>query len=241
MSPIRTLTNVTAIAVLVCESFDGGGGTFEVPCPAGSPYTHCAENHNDGLANHILLGILEVTPDNSPLGHYGGCASGAGFQPKAKLLAEAGTPLRGVDNIVVIDCHAADGAGGTTLAACPAKPNPYFRCLRNHNDGLGNSVWVGIVESYGAGDPYSVYGGCYTDTSSRTKASLVTEAGKSLAEVVAIHIAGCGPSFGAPREVPQVVPCDARIGFPGTYDYCLATNSDGKGNALTLGVITNKH
>src|SRR5437879_994254 len=82
----RTLANVTALDVLVCGPFDGGGGLFEVACPAGSPYGHCAEVHNDGLANHVLLGILEVTADNDPLGQYGGCTSGAGFRAKKELL-----------------------------------------------------------------------------------------------------------------------------------------------------------
>jgi hypothetical protein len=237
----RTLTNVTAIDVLVCRPFDGPGGDREVPCPAGSPYAHCAEVDNDGLANHILLGILEVTPDNDPLGQYGGCAAGAGFRAKTELLKEAGSPLRDIDNIVVIECHAPDGAGGTTFVPCPTARNPYAACLQNHNDGIGNSVKVGVVKSYSAGDPYSLYGGCYTDTDYRSKASLVTEAGKSLDEVVAIHIGGCAPSFGAPQEVPQVVPCNPNMNFPGTYNYCLHTGSDGKGNAITIGVITNPH
>ena len=75
-----TLAHVTAIDVLVCREFDGPGGGHEVPCPTGSPYTHCVEVDNDGLANHVLLGILDVTPDNDPLGQYGGCAPGAGFR-----------------------------------------------------------------------------------------------------------------------------------------------------------------
>lgn len=237
----RTMANVTAIDVLVCGGYDGGGGGHEVACPSGSPYTHCAEVHNDGLANHVLLGILEVTPDNNPLGDYGGCASSAGSRVKTKLLKEAGTPLRDVDNIVVIDCHAADGAGGTAIVPCPAGPNPYSFCLQNHDDGLGNSILVGIVTSYGAHDPNSLYGDCYIDTGFRSKASLVREAGKSLGEVVGIQVFVCGPSFGAPRQVPQVVPCSSFTQSPGTYGYCLNTKSDGKGNAIAIGVITNTH
>jgi hypothetical protein len=236
-----SLANVTAIDVLACGPFDGGGGGHEVPCPSGSPYTHCVEVHNDGLANHVLVGILEVTADNNPLGEYGGCASGAGSRAKAKLLREARTPLRNVDNIVVIDCHAADGAGGTTIVPCPAGPNPYSLCLQNHDDGLGNSVLVGIVESYGGGDPNSLYGDCYTNTGFRSKASLVREAGKSPDEVVAINMLVCAPSFGAPRQVPQVVSCDTVTGLPKTYNYCLHTGSDGKGNAVGIGVITTTH
>jgi len=237
----QTLKNVTAIDVLECREFDGPGGTFLTPCPTGSPYAYCVINQNDGLANHILLGILEVTPDNDPLGQYGGCAPGAGFRAKAKLLTEAVLSIRDVDNIVIIDCHAADGPGGTIRVPCPVDRNPYALCLQNHDDGIGNSVMVGVVGSYGPGDPYSLYGACYTDTGFRSKASLVTEAGKSLDEVAAIHIGGCSPSFGAPKQPPQVVPCDTAAPFPGTYDYCLSTKSDGKGNNLSIGVITNIH
>src|SRR5690242_7101779 len=197
----RTMANVTAIDVLACGEFNGGGGGHEVPCPSGSPYTHCAGVGNEGLANHVLLGILEVTSENNPLHEYGGCASGAGSRAKARLLKEARLPLRDVDNIVVIDCHAADGAGGTGVAPCPAGPNPYSVCLQNHDDGLGNSVLVGIVASYGAHDPNSLYGDCYINTGFRSKVSLVREAGKSLGEVVGIQVFVCGPSFGAPRQV----------------------------------------
>ena len=236
---VGALRNVTAIDVLECTEFNGGGGGIIVPCPPNSPYAYCISTENDGLANHISVGVMKLTKENDPLLSYGGCAPGAGFRQKRALLFEAGHPLWNVDNVVIIDCHAADGAGGTHQVSCPAGRNPYAYCLQSHHDGVGNSVLVGVVNSYSAGDPYAVYGNCYTDTDYRNKASLVTEAGKSLDEVVAINILGCGPSFGAPQQVPQVVSCKDFSSFPATYSYCLHSNSDGKGNALTLGVITN--
>jgi hypothetical protein len=233
------LRDVTAIDVLECTEFDGGGGDSIVPCPPNSPYAYCVTNHNDGFANHITLGVMKLTQENDPLLSYGGCAPGAGSRLKRALLFEAGRPLWDVDNIVIIDCHAADGAGGTHQVSCPAGRNPYAYCLQNHDDGLGNSLLVGVVNSYSAGDPYGVYGNCYTDTDYRNKASLVTEAGKSLDEVVAIYMLSCGPSFGAPQEVPQIVSCNGISAFPATYSYCLHTSSDGKGNIVTMGVIAN--
>jgi hypothetical protein len=235
----KTLENVTAIDVIDCHEFDGGGGVSTTPCPTGSPYEYCLVNHNDGLANSITIGVVKLTPANDPLGQYGGCATGTGFRPKRNLVREAGFGLRDVDNIVVIDCHAADGAPGAKVVPCPAKPNPYLRCLRNRDDGVGNSVLVGVVKSYGPGDPYSLYGGCYTNAGYRSKATLVTDAGKNLSEVVAIQPLGCSPGSG-PRQAPTVVAC-SDIGvvppFP-SYDYCLFSRSDGKGNALYVGVIT---
>jgi hypothetical protein len=236
-----TLGNVTAIDVLACTGFNGGGGDFIVPCPPNSPYAYCVINRNDGLANSITLGVMKLTRENDPLLSYGECAPGAGRRQKRDLLFEAGRPLRNVDNIVIIDCHAAAGAGGTRSVSCPAGRNPYAYCLQNQDDGVGNSVLVGVVNSYSASDPYGVYGHCYTDTGYRNKASLVTEAGKSLDEVVLIIMTGCGPSFGAPQQVPHVVACNLIAGFPGIYDYCLQTSSDGKGNAVGIGVITNVH
>lgn len=233
-----TLGNVTAIDVLDCRFFDSGP-TSVVPCPPKSPYAHCVTNHNDGLGNRITLGVMKLTKANDPLLSYGGCTPGAGFRLKRNLLFEAGRPFRNVDNIVIIDCHAADGVGGTRQVSCPAGRNPYAYCLQNHDDGIGNSVLVGVVNSYSAGDPYGVYGHCTTNAGYRTKASLVTEAGRNLNEVVAINMLFCGNGSFNPQQRPQVKACSIDAAFPGTYSYCLETGNDGKGNGVSIGVITN--
>jgi hypothetical protein len=51
---------VAAITVLDCHQFDGPGGSSIVPCPAGSnPFpTYCVLIQNDGLGNHVLLGVF---------------------------------------------------------------------------------------------------------------------------------------------------------------------------------------
>src|SRR5262245_39459493 len=51
------LNKITAITVLDCHTFDGPGNSFVVPCPAGTKATYCVQNQNDGLGNHILLGV----------------------------------------------------------------------------------------------------------------------------------------------------------------------------------------
>lgn len=233
-----TLGNVTAIDVIDCRFFDSGP-TSVVPCPPKSPYAYCITNHNDGESNLITLGVMKLTKANDPLLSYGGCAPGAGFRLKRNLLFEAGRPFRNVDNIVIIDCHAADGAGGTHQVSCPAGRNPYAYCLQNHNDGVGNSVLVGVVNSYSAGDPYGVYGHCTTNSGYRSKASLVTEAGRSLNEVVAINVLFCGNGSYYPQQKPQIAACSQYAAFPGGYGYCLTTDNDGKGNSVQIGVITN--
>ena len=52
---------VRRIYVLDCHRFDGPGNTFVVPCPPNSNYSYCLQNQNDGLGNHILLGVITST------------------------------------------------------------------------------------------------------------------------------------------------------------------------------------
>jgi hypothetical protein len=39
----------------------GPGGTFIVTCPAGTSYSYCLRNQNDGVGNHIELGVVVDT------------------------------------------------------------------------------------------------------------------------------------------------------------------------------------
>jgi hypothetical protein len=54
------LSTVAQIRVLDCRPFDGPGGGTVVPCPAGTnPIpTYCVQVQNDGLGNHVLLGVF---------------------------------------------------------------------------------------------------------------------------------------------------------------------------------------
>lgn len=60
-----TLSNVPTdgINVLECRPFDGPGGTFVVPCPLNTLYSYCLRNQNDGVGNHVYLGVTETQPE----------------------------------------------------------------------------------------------------------------------------------------------------------------------------------
>jgi len=53
-----TVEFVSTVDVLDCHGFDGGGGSFMAPCPAGTDYSYCVVNSNDGAGNHVLLGVV---------------------------------------------------------------------------------------------------------------------------------------------------------------------------------------
>jgi hypothetical protein len=57
----RNLTNVSTIDVINCRPFDGSGCTFVVACPAGTSFSYCLRNRNDGVGNHIFLGVVVDT------------------------------------------------------------------------------------------------------------------------------------------------------------------------------------
>jgi len=54
------LDKIQQIRVLDCHPFDGPGGSSIVPCPAGTTPlpTYCLLVQNDGLGNHVLLGVF---------------------------------------------------------------------------------------------------------------------------------------------------------------------------------------
>ncbi|MFZ5547159.1 MAG: hypothetical protein ACOZJX_00470 [Pseudomonadota bacterium] len=58
---VRQAGGNTALAqfidVLQCKAWTGGGGSRVVSCE-GTPYDYCVLNDNDGLGNHILLGVV---------------------------------------------------------------------------------------------------------------------------------------------------------------------------------------
>jgi hypothetical protein len=62
-----TLDRVIDITVIDCHQFDGPGGGKIVPCPPGTSYTYCITNMNDGLGNHIEVGVTESATDRTCL------------------------------------------------------------------------------------------------------------------------------------------------------------------------------
>jgi hypothetical protein len=53
-----SLKQIYRVFVIDCHGFDGGGGAFVVPCPAGTSFSYCVQSQNDGLGNHILVGVI---------------------------------------------------------------------------------------------------------------------------------------------------------------------------------------
>jgi len=230
---------VLAITVLDCRGFDGGGGTNEVACPSGSPYAVCVANHNDGIGNAFLFGVLKrstTTYANSPT-----CPGGPN---KLDLLIRAGEDPRLVNGIVTLNCGSASGTEAVTRVACPAGPSPYAYCLSTQNDGGGHSVTLGIVAANGPGDPYGLYGECdpvfYSiQNGFRPKIMLVRDAGGEVRKVQAIEILVCNEPFGIGAGFPlRRMSCDSPS-QAARYDYCIK-GEDPNGNGVAAGVITTK-
>jgi len=60
------LATVVAISVIDCHQFDGPGGTSVVPCPPNTSFSYCLLTQNDGVGNHIELGVIVRKPDTQP-------------------------------------------------------------------------------------------------------------------------------------------------------------------------------
>jgi len=52
------LENIQSIKVISCVPFNGPGGSYVTGCPAGTTFTYCVKNQNDGVANSVLLGVV---------------------------------------------------------------------------------------------------------------------------------------------------------------------------------------
>ena len=230
----KTLANVSGIVVLDCHGSDGGGGWKIFTCPAGSPYSYCVRAYNDGMGNHIELGVLEFNSTTDPNAQYGGCAAGSGYRTKSSVILEARKQLRDINGIVVTKCTKADGPGGTKEVPCSRKNHFYAACYRNNDDGVGNHVELGLVNRWGFPDAIGQYGGVGTGSGMgyRSKSVLVTEVGKKLDKVLSIVPMGGNSCRGSGGS--QIVDC-GYSGYP--YTYCIVNNCDPVGNQIGVGVI----
>ncbi|NML18195.1 hypothetical protein [Azohydromonas caseinilytica] len=250
----ETLAQVIAIKVLSCRPYTGGGPTFKVPCPRGTPYAYCVANDNDGIGNDIYFGILKADATTDPNAPYAGCPAGARLKPKLDIVRLAGRDPTRINGIVTLSCRAAvaPGSASVAVADCPAGPHPYAYCLRASNDGAGNDVTVGVVGANGPGDPHALYGECNTQFAAygiqpgfRPKTSLVTAVGRSIRSLRSIDLMGCnarsgwGPAMPAKLEARSCVYLSS-IGWMNPllarrYDYCI-WGVDARGNAVLAGV-----
>jgi len=86
--------------------------------------------------------LLVPADQNDPNGFYGNCRIPlSGLVRKSGHVTEVGKNLAEVRAIVVLECRAFDGPGGTQLIE-PCVPYDY--CLLNENDGTGNHVRLGV-------------------------------------------------------------------------------------------------
>jgi hypothetical protein len=227
----KTLGNVNGIVVLDCHRYDGGGGARIVSCPAGSPFSYCVENTNDGAGNHIEIGVLEFNTTTDPNAQYGGCASGSGYRTKSSVILEARDTLRDVSGIVVTKCTKADGPPGPKKVPCSKKNAFYAACYMNSDDGVGNHVELGLMKVHGLPDVTGQYGGVVPGTGYRSKSVLVTEVGKKLDQVLSIVPWYGGWNWGG-NDGSHIVGCP-----PEPYTYCIANTNDPAGNMVHVGVI----
>lgn len=146
----RDVSKAEAIDVIQCGIYDGGGGTNEVPCPV-SGYTYCAQNHNDGAGNSIMVGVVldttgpvckVVARRDGPWGQIdvlvrdGGSGLGTGIR-NIEFRA-------GVTNAVLSEYETLDRAGIIVITATkedrsrPAEIKSFFA-----TDGAQNTVSCG--------------------------------------------------------------------------------------------------
>ena len=220
-----TLTDVLAVTVLRCESLRivrRSGGPQIVSCPAGSPFTLCIENGNDGLGNAHLFGVLKRGPGSNPTAPV--CGDGARV---VDLVARAGEDPRLINGAVTIQCSPATGFG-VRKVACPAGKSPFAYCIEARNDGKGRRALVGIVAANGPSDPYGLYGQCHAEAKRGylPKNHLITAVGADPTKVLAIDLAVCnlrrGFGSGFPANL-QKVDCPLVMGpdVAAQYDYCI--------------------
>jgi len=245
---LTQLNGLLAVSVLQCDSF-GGGPYGLVPCPAGSPFQQCVNWPNDGVGNHVLLGVLRPGASTDPNANYTGCPAGHQTRPKIDLLEEAGRDPRVINGIVTISCQAFDGAGGSKVVACPTNPTLYIYCIENHNDGQANHVLLGVVGANGNGDPFALYGECGSAGQGiaagfRPKSALLLDIGigpAGRARVSSMEFLGCKIRQGEPATLTKTYCAEQGSGsfLMKRFDYCI-WGTDSRGNALDVGVILDK-
>jgi hypothetical protein len=239
-----TLKGVLAIKLLSCNTFTGGGGSYVVPCPSGSPYTYCVGNNNDGIGHEILLGVLTRNGVTNPMATYSGCTGGGTPQSKLALYRAAGGDPFMINGIVTLRCGAATGARAKPKqVACPAS-SPFKYCVQTSNDGYGNAVLLGAIGANAAGDPYALYGNCTSRREGegqpgfRAKADILTDVGISLDTVRTIDIISCANPRSSSSVGPLAIVSCSKLGFgpqANYYTQCV-WGLDAKRNNVAVGI-----
>jgi hypothetical protein len=138
-----------------------------------------------------------------------------------------------IKGLITLACGTATApsAVAPSLVACPPIPGSYpgtsypiAQCIGTPNDGLGNTVTLGVLRADGAGDPYAFYGTCWSGATAgayRSKADVVTDAGLALDDLRSIDIFNCfgpGTNPAIPSTPPAQVTCTSIVaGTPPTF------------------------
>lgn len=175
----------------------------------------------------------DVNLQSDPRQLYGHCGGdGSSYQAKEQLLYQVGGFLGDTPAISVISCGPASGTGGTARVPCPSGV-PYAYCIATDNDGLGNSVLLGVVVHNENWQTNQSYKGCPPGATPRWKAGIVEETGQDLRLINSIATLSCTAATGGP-ETAKIIPCPEG---PHPFAYCVGTLNDGAGNAVVLGVV----
>lgn len=186
------------------------------------------------LAAAEPLGGVNVQSDPRQL--YGGCASDgtASYRSKELLLHEVGEATNDQLAVTVLSCGGATGSVGTAKVPCPTG-SPFTYCIATSNDGIGNSVTVGVIRHDKVSTPYFKYTGCPTGAILRRKTDVVKESGQELRLLTGIVTLACAPATTGSKEAATPVPCP--VDGPSPFATCLKTPNDGAGNEVVLGLI----
>jgi hypothetical protein len=67
------LNNVARVDLLILRRYDGGGNSYVIKCPSNYSnfnYDWCVQNENDGVGNHVLLGVKAIIPPSEKIDCY---------------------------------------------------------------------------------------------------------------------------------------------------------------------------
>ena len=136
---------VIGAALIMTLTTSGWGQTSVVmgsPATATGTTAAAATGPSTGPLGLIFLGTQDQTDPTAMYGHCGNVNSG--IASKINVIPASAADLDKVAQIRVLDCHAFDGPGGSSIVPCPAgSPVPTY-CVLVQNDGLGNHILLGV-------------------------------------------------------------------------------------------------
>lgn len=176
-----------------------------------------------------------ASPD--PYAAYGHCRDQSSAMPTRWWMVD-GVGESG-ENVIAIQVIACRPYGGGSLAKvdCAASGGggvPYAFCARTRNDGAGNDITIGVLRRDAVTDANGAYTGCPGGLTPGPKLDVVIAAGVDPRRLNGVVTLACGPATAPEQSAPAEVACPPE---PHPYAGCIATPNDGRGNAVTLGLL----